>query len=282
MVDEIKNIAFFPLNICLLPGEDIPLKIFEPRYKQLINDCESEKFNFGIPFMYKNEIQMFGTEVKLNQIVAKNSHGEMVITVECVNNFELISFKDRYKDKLYSGGTVKIIESGKIIQNTELINFLLNEGRIAIEQIEHDLEFFKARDEEAHLTLETLNTLINVERGKIQRERGEYEQLFVKILSIIGLVLALIDGFAEEFAWYTKVAIVIGGIILAMIVASLFGRLSGIMSIAVALVFGLLIAVAGQLGDLLESMLKRDAGCKDSAGLIPEFGGVLDHEERPL
>ncbi|MBN2378113.1 MAG: phosphatidate cytidylyltransferase [Sedimentisphaerales bacterium] len=68
----------------------------------------------------------------------------------------------------------------------------------------------------------------------------------------------------------------IGGIILAMIVASLFGRLSGIMSVTAALVFGLLIAVAGQLGDLLESMLKRDAGCKDSAGLIPEFGGVLD------
>jgi len=48
------------------------------------------------------------------------------------------------------------------------------------------------------------------------------------------------------------------------------------MGIGRAVVFGMVAAVAGQLGDLLESMLKRDAGSKDSASLIPEFGGVLD------
>jgi len=67
-----------------------------------------------------------------------------------------------------------------------------------------------------------------------------------------------------------------GGIVIAVIAASLFAHFSAIMGIGRAVVFGVVAAVTGQLGDLLESMLKRDAGSKDSASLIPEFGGVLD------
>ncbi len=67
-----------------------------------------------------------------------------------------------------------------------------------------------------------------------------------------------------------------GGIIWAGLIASLFAAFSDIIDMSMAILFGVLVAVTGQLGDLLESMLKRDAGSKDSARLIPEFGGVLD------
>jgi phosphatidate cytidylyltransferase len=40
--------------------------------------------------------------------------------------------------------------------------------------------------------------------------------------------------------------------------------------------FGLLLGVAGMMGDLAESLLKRDVGCKDSSHWLPGFGGVLD------
>lgn len=49
-----------------------------------------------------------------------------------------------------------------------------------------------------------------------------------------------------------------------------------------AIIFGVVIGGIGQLGDLLESMMKRDAEVKDSSKLIPGFGGILDVIDSPL
>lgn len=46
--------------------------------------------------------------------------------------------------------------------------------------------------------------------------------------------------------------------------------------------FGLIIGAVGQMGDLLESLMKRDAQVKDSGQTIPGFGGILDVTDSPL
>jgi phosphatidate cytidylyltransferase len=74
----------------------------------------------------------------------------------------------------------------------------------------------------------------------------------------------------------------LGGIMVAVLLALLFSHLCGIMPWYWALAFGLIAAPIGQLGDLAESMLKRDALMKDSSQSIPGFGGVLDILDSPL
>ncbi len=53
-------------------------------------------------------------------------------------------------------------------------------------------------------------------------------------------------------------------------------------SMAWAAVAGVVLAVVGQLGDLMMSLFKRDVGVKDSGESIPGFGGVLDVFDSPL
>jgi phosphatidate cytidylyltransferase len=74
----------------------------------------------------------------------------------------------------------------------------------------------------------------------------------------------------------------IGAAIFAIIVAFVFSKIFDIMSAKAAAVFGICFAFIGQLGDLAESLIKRDADQKDSAKTVPGFGGVLDIIDSPL
>lgn len=73
-----------------------------------------------------------------------------------------------------------------------------------------------------------------------------------------------------------------GAMLFAALVSFGFSHFSGIMSPLTALIFGAVFGVLGQLGDLAESMIKRDAASKDSSSSIPGFGGILDVIDSPL
>ncbi|MCP4259543.1 MAG: phosphatidate cytidylyltransferase [Planctomycetes bacterium] len=73
-----------------------------------------------------------------------------------------------------------------------------------------------------------------------------------------------------------------GAVAFATIVAIGFAITCDIMSWWFAIIFGVCLAFIGQIGDLVESMIKRDAEQKDSANKVPGFGGILDIIDSPL
>ncbi|MBK9178902.1 MAG: phosphatidate cytidylyltransferase [Acidimicrobiales bacterium] len=69
----------------------------------------------------------------------------------------------------------------------------------------------------------------------------------------------------------------IGGMVLAVLACVVIvGRITPWNSFGDALLLGVVVAVAAPLGDLCESMLKRNLGIKDMGGILPGHGGLLD------
>ncbi len=92
----------------------------------------------------------------------------------------------------------------------------------------------------------------------------------------------LIPWLSPKKTWEGLISGMFAAGIVGMAMAPLIGRPMFWLPWWKGLIFGAMLGGIGQAGDLLESLMKRDAEVKDSGSLIPGFGGVLDVIDSPL
>lgn len=103
-----RYVPLFPLRILPLPGELVPLHIFEPRYKQLLTDAEIDGIEFGIFPGDPSNTERYGTMVHLEQVIRRNRGGTSDIVVRASRIFKLLEMDKCYPRKWYPGGRVEI------------------------------------------------------------------------------------------------------------------------------------------------------------------------------
>lgn len=98
-----NKIPLFPLQIVLFPEEQIPLHIFEDRYKQMIKDSLEKENKFGITSFINNKLSKIGCLCHIEEIVKAYSDGSMDIICHGGDRFLIHQYFD---DQVYMEATV--------------------------------------------------------------------------------------------------------------------------------------------------------------------------------
>lgn len=84
------EIGLFPLGMVLLPTEQVPLHIFEPRYQDLIGECLAEDREFGLVLADDDGLREIGTRAAVTEVLERFDDGRLNVVVEGRERFRLL------------------------------------------------------------------------------------------------------------------------------------------------------------------------------------------------
>jgi Lon protease-like protein len=85
------EIGLFPLELVLLPGERVPLHIFEPRYRELIGECLAHDAEFGLVLEDEAGTRAIGTTALVTNVLERFDDGRLDIVIEGRERFRIIA-----------------------------------------------------------------------------------------------------------------------------------------------------------------------------------------------
>ena len=106
------ELPLFPLNVVLFPGTVRPLHIFEPRYRQMVKDCQRDSKPFGLVLAKPDSEHLheepypIGTMVRIHNLISLEDGGYNLIAVG-TKRFRIIS---QHRERPYLSGFVEPFE----------------------------------------------------------------------------------------------------------------------------------------------------------------------------
>ena len=107
-----ERIPLFPLNVVLLPGGDLPLHIFEPRYRRMVQDCIESKSEFGMLLALPKGLVRVGCTAEVLDVAKRYPDGRMDIIAVGRAPFRIVELvnADQYEDGLLLEGAVDYLD----------------------------------------------------------------------------------------------------------------------------------------------------------------------------
>jgi Lon protease-like protein len=107
MADEVeREFPLFPLGLVALPGELIPLHIFEERYKQMMGECLESEHEFGIVWMSDDGLREIGCGCEIERVLERMEDGRMNILTRGTRPFRVL---ERQGHLAYPAGVIEFL-----------------------------------------------------------------------------------------------------------------------------------------------------------------------------
>jgi Lon protease-like protein len=105
--DAVRDFPLFPLGIVALPGELIPLHIFEERYKTMMDECLREEKEFGIVWLSDEGLRETGCACSIERVLERMEDGRMNLLTRGTRPFRVI---ERQGELAYPAGVIEFLE----------------------------------------------------------------------------------------------------------------------------------------------------------------------------
>jgi Lon protease-like protein len=103
----VRDFPLFPLGLVALPGELIPLHIFEERYKTMMNECLQSEREFGILWLSDEGLRENGCACEIDRVLERLDDGRMNILTRGTRPFRVL---ERREHLPYPAGTVEFLD----------------------------------------------------------------------------------------------------------------------------------------------------------------------------
>jgi len=143
------RIPLFPLNVVLLPGADLPLHIFEPRYLEMVNRCLKEKSVFGVLLALPKGVARVGCTAEIIEVVKPYDDETMDILTVGRERFRVIEF---FEENPLAEGHVDYLEDRDAPANPSLRRELIELYETCHTLVFEDYPKNTGTDQSAHIS----------------------------------------------------------------------------------------------------------------------------------
>jgi Lon protease-like protein len=193
-VDEL--LPLFPLDLVLLPGELLPLHIFEPRYKEMMRECLESKSEFGVVRAQKKVLNQVGCTAEIVQVIKTYEDGRMDILTTGRRRFALREL-DREKafyraqvtflDDLHGSAVPLSTQERAWSLHTELLLLTGEESELSPNREEENLSYRLAAELPPDLDLKQNLLEIRTEEERMNALVEYYEAMIPRLKTSISV-----------------------------------------------------------------------------------------------